>query len=263
MFNANYFTYDGIMSAQFGLQIASFDENGALQETSVFSPSITTNKSKNMKRFYATNVNINEPPQIEVTLVCEKGIDKITKRQVIAWLSKGQDFKKLVIHQTDMEDFCYMCKFQDISELTIGSVCVGFTMTALMNSPYQYGNDTVVTKQSANYDNYRVVIRNASDILDDYIYPKIEFTLASGSNHSISVINETDDSAREFKMSNLPEGVKIVVDNELRIIDGAGVLLSNVEKKNWIRLKEGDNVLRITLKGEFSIICPQYMNVGY
>ena len=67
---------------------------------------------------------------------------------------------------------------------------------------------------------------------------------------------------RSFIMDNLPIRKEIVVDNELKIIEGDGVFLSNFNK-NWLRLKKGKNILRITVDGSVTVICPQLISVGF
>lgn len=259
MFTATYMIYNGIHSASYGLRIASFD-NESLEETTISSPNISTSKSKYMNRFVITNVQEDATPEVEMTLVSEVLIDELTRRKIITWLRGGKDFQKMIVERPNCEDVYYMCKFRDIRELKVNGHCVGFKMTAVFDSPFQYGIDTTAELKDDNYDNKIVRIMNRSDFTDEYVYPQVSFKLSSG--NSIKIINLSDDTQREFVMSNLPTGVQITIDNELKIIYGEGVTLANFNK-NWLRLVKGKNRLKVTLQGELQISCPQIVSTGF
>ena len=50
--NAIYVTYNGVFSAQYGLKLGSFGGNDSTEERTIFDPSVSTQKAKNMKHFY-------------------------------------------------------------------------------------------------------------------------------------------------------------------------------------------------------------------
>ena len=260
MFNATYFIYNGTLSALYGLKIASFDGSNSPQETAIFSPNITTAKAKNMRRFYSSSIDFDSPPEMNFSVVSETVINNIAKREILAWLTSGNDFKKLEIMENDGESYYYMCKFSQISEITVGGFCVGFNLVATLDSYYQYGKSTVATLEDGEHNEAVLNIINKSDINDDYVYPAVSFKLSAG--NTIKIVNITDDDTRVFEFVGVPENTTITVDNDLKIIDGQGVLLSNFNK-NWLRLKKGTNVLKITGNGSVTITCPQLMLVGF
>ena len=259
--NASYFTYNGIFSAVFGLKIASFDSNTSADETTIFSPEITTAKTKGMKRFYATNIDYSEPPEFDITMISEAVIPEIHKREILAWLNSGNDFQKLEITKDgSTESYYYMCKLTDIREVKVNGYCVGYTVKAVLDSYYQYGKSTSVKLSNNNYTEHSISITNQSDIIDDYVYPQITFKL--NNSGTIKIVNETDDSTREFIFTDIPANKEIIIDNDLKIINGDGAFLSNFNKK-WLRLKRGKNNLKITIDGEIEISCPQLMCIGF
>lgn len=146
-------------------------------------------------------------------------------------------------------------------DVNVNGVCVGFTMTAVFDSYYQYGTDSVRVLKDGNYSNYELKIPNLSDI-QEYVYPIVELTVSDSADNTVSIINQTDDGTREFKLVNIPANIKIVIDNELKIIDGSGISLSDFNK-NWLRLRKGVNKLTITMKGSLKITCPQYACLGF
>lgn len=258
--NAIYVTYNGVFSAQYGLKLGSFGGNDSTEERTIFDPSISTQKAKNMKHFYITNIVEENAPEVEMTLISDAIIHDINKREILAWLNSGSEFKKLIIHRPETEEFYYMCRFREISEIMVNGFCVGFKMIAVLNSPYQYGVDTMVTLNDGNYTDKLINIFNKSDIIDDYVYPLIRFTITSG--NSIQITNMSDDENRVFELVDLPQNKEITIDNELKIIDGDGVFLANFNK-HWLRLKKGKNILKITLTGKIKITCPQFVSVGF
>ena len=298
-----YITYNNVLSAKYGLRLGFFGSEST-EEGTIFTSEITTQKSKNMKRFYITNINDNQVPELEMTLVSDGMIHNIRKREILAWLNSGVDFTKLIIHSPNLDQTYYMCKFREISEIKVNGHCVGFKMAVLLNSPYQYGSESVVYLKVEDYRKYEVPIINKSDIIDDYVYPLLKFTINNGTRIEITnltdkifeksaattpgsllVVKDNKDISgksdmihlkdvgdgfvvgdyviqRTFVMDNLPIRTEIVVDNELKIIEGDGVFLSNFNK-NWLRLLKGKNVLRITVDGSVTIICPQMLSVGF
>lgn len=259
--NANYFEYNGVISAQYGLKMASFEAKDGVEEISAYSPTISTSKPKKHKRFYTLGVSYSDPPEQQISLVCEGIITPEAKREILAWLSDNQDFKKLVIHSPELEMYYYRCIFKDIQTVNVNGVCVGFTMTAVFDSYYQYGTDSVRALKDGNYNNYELKIPNLSDI-QEYVYPIVELTVTDLTDNTVSIINKTDDETREFKLVNIPVNTKIIIDNELKIIDGSGISLSDFNK-NWLRLRKGVNKLTITMKGSLKITCPQYACLGF
>ena len=258
--NATYITYNGVFSAIYGLKMNTFDGNDASSETTFYSSNISVSKSKTMKRYYITNIDQDNPLEKDISLISDNIIHDINKREILAWLTSGHDFVKMIIHRPEMEEFYYMCKFKEVSEIKVNGVCVGFKMKVVFNSPYQYGAETKLVLNNGNYTDKLVSITNKSDINDDFVHPVLKFKLNSGS--TIKIINMTDDENRVFEIINLPINKEIIIDNELKIISGDGVFLSNFNK-NWLRLKKGKNNLKITFDGELNITCPQIMCIGF
>ena len=254
MLNATYITYNNILSAEFGLFVGSLDDNGSVVESTLFEYGASTKKSKGMNRFYFEDIDLESAPEIEFSLVSMSVINDITKRDIIAWLTSGHGFQKLIMHKPETEDYYCMCKFIGINEICVNGFCVGFKIKAVLDSPYQYGRDTKAELTAGTYSAQTLKITNLSDFTDKYVYPLVKFKLTSG--NSITIVNLSDDENREFKLTGLPTNKDIIIDNELKIITGDGVFLSNFNK-NWLRLKKGTNTLSVTLTGSLTITCPQ------
>lgn len=259
MFNATYFTYDGVLSAKYKLKIASFDDD-PVAETNIFSQEITTAKALHQNKYYISSIDYSGAPEYEVSVISAVVINEQDKRNILDWLCRGKDFKKLIIHRPEVESYYYMCKFKSVSEISVNGYCVGFKMTAVFDSPYQYGIPTTLELTSGNYQEKEFTIVNKSDFSDEYIYPVIKFRL--NNTGAISIINTTDDEDRVFEISDVSAGNEITVDNDLKIISGDSAYLSNFSNK-WLRLKKGENKLKITLDGELSITCPEVVHICF
>lgn len=256
MFSASYFTYDGVFSGTYGLIMADFDDN-SVTETAAFSPTLNAIKPALANRFYHSGVTYEGTPQHPITVVSESEIPDFIRREILAWLVGRKKFKKLQIHQLDLEDYYYNCVFTDAEIIYINGRCHGFRLTANFDSQYAYGAPTVITVGAGSHTKK---IENKSDIKDGYTYPVVQF-----SGGSIDIVNETDDAQRHFAFSGIGAAEIITVDNELRHIssDAGGEKLSNFTSKNWLRLRPGYNTLKIEASGGVTITCPYYAMIGY
>lgn len=256
MFNATYFTYDGVFSGTFGLIMADFDD-GSVVETAAFSPVLKTTKPVAVNRFYHNGITYEEVPQHSISVVSEAEIPDFIRREILSWLVGRKEFKKLQIHQIDLEDYYYNCVFTNAEIIYINGRCHGFRLTANFDSQYAYGAPTTITVGAGTHT---IGIENKSDIKDDYTYPIVQFT-----GGSVDIVNMTDDAQRHFSFSGLAETEVITIDNEVRHISSniGGEKLSNFTSKNWLRLRPGYNTLTIVAAGTVIITCPHYAMIGY
>lgn len=256
MFNATYFTYDGVFSGVYGLIMADFDDSPVI-ETSAFSPVLNTTKTSLANRFYHNGITYEGVPQHQISVVSETEIPDFVRREILSWLVGRKMFKKLYVHQTDLEGYYYNCVFTDAEIIYINGRCHGFRLTANFDSQYAYGTPTSVTVGAGTHT---VKLENKSDIIDDYTYPIVQFT-----GGAIDIVNTTDDVNRHFAFKNLAETEIITVDNEARYISSSvgGEKLSAFDGKNWLRLRRGYNTLTIIAKGNVVITCPHYAMIGY
>ena len=271
MFYASYFTYDGVFSGEFGLQIADFEKGNPIY-TDVFSPSLNTVKPPRVPRFFHGGINYDSPPQMEVTFLSETVMDDVARRKALSWLVGRNEYKILKIHQSDLEDYHYRCIFTNVSIVYINGYCHGFKALINFDSSYQYGSP-VVYEATGTGNLVEITFTNKSDTPDEYVYPIVEFTpkgdISSAQGVKVRILNTTDSSSRYFEFfdrtgNSVPINKKITVDNELQLITIAGTekVLQNFNR-NWLRLKQGDNNLRIYVNGNIKITCPTYVKIGF
>ena len=260
MFNATYFTYDGVYSGAYGLQIASFDSE-TVEDTSVFAPTLNIVKSARSRRFLHNGIEYDDAPEYTFSIISQEAIPDGERREILTWLVGRNDFKKLQMHQPELEDYYYNCVFTNVDMIYVRGRCHGFTVTAKFDSIFAYGKPKVI-RITGTGSAQTVKIINNSDIPDDYVYPIVSFTMTQEGN--VSIVNTSEVVTSEFKFTGVRNTETITVDNELKIIESTigGDRLS-LFNKNWLRLQHGVNVLQITFKGTMTITVPTYAMIGF
>lgn len=263
MFNASYFTYDGVYSGEYGLRIADFDDSMVIT-TDVFTVEPVVSKPARLDRFYYAGSKFETQPSLQYTILSERPIHDSFRREIIAWLLGRGEYKDLIVDQPDLQDYTYRCIFTALNIVYVRGYCHGFTVTATFDSPYAYGPTQKLNLTSSGTATSVNFINN-SDILDKYIYPKVTFRASSSvGGNAISITNRTDSTSRVFRFSSLASNEQITVDNELKIITSStGNERLSSFNKNWLRLRPGTNSLSITINGSVTIECPTYILIGY
>lgn len=267
MFNAIYFTYDGVYSGDYGLKIATIDRE-YVETTTAFAPTLSMAKGAKSKRFFYSGIDYEDSPEHQFSILSEDAITGTQKREILSWLTGRNGFRKLYIHQAEYDDVYFNCIFKNVDIIYVGGQCHGFTVTAKFDSIYCYGTPTEVVKNLGEGSTISVTIHNESDVLDDYVYPIVEF------DTDIEIKNNSDNgrvtkyTSKRIIEADGSESVvneKVTIDNELKIIEGTygGDKLSNLNEFRWLRLKKGANKLEITGKGQVTIICPKYILLGF
>lgn len=256
MFNATYFNYDGQWSGTYGLKIVDFDDSN-VKETDAFSPTPSLKKVHGSPRFFYSGVEYDTAPTCEFSVVSEKELTGTTRGKIMSWLIGRKEFKPLTFDSEDTLGFTYWCIFISVKTIWVNGRCYGFRLTAQFDSPFARGK---ATSAIVNVGTHQVTLRNSSDIIDNYVYPIVEFT-----GGSVDIVNLTDDEDRHFTFAGLTADEIVTVDNETRYISStvSGEKLSNFISKNWLRLRPGNNLLQIEASGQVKITCPYYALIGY
>lgn len=259
MINSSHFTYDGVFSGTYGLQIAEFGGIRAesVEENEAFSPTLATIKVPGQNRFYHGGIYYNDAPSFQMTLVSEEPITEEHKSRILSWLVGKSSFRPLSFYADSKGGFTYYVVFTSSSSINVNGVCHGFKVTGTCDSRFARG---IPTKATTTSGTHTITIDNKSEIYDDYVYPTVEFV-----GSSISIINTTDSATRAFEFSGLGASEKLTVDCENKIITSTvgGEKLSKFTSKNWLRLRHGKNTLSVTSSGNVTITCPYYAMIGF
>lgn len=117
------------------------------------------------------------------------------------------------------------------------------------------GNHSRITpnKDDLGYEGINnILFRNESSVRE-YLKPEISFAPAS-STRTLSLVNLNDDN-REFKLTGIPSGASIFVNNSNGIIQelSSGYNLYDGFNLNFFRLVHGDNNIKVTGDGVLTI----------
>lgn len=266
MFSALDFMYDGIYSGNYGLKIASFDNN-ALKETPYITPDVVVTKSSRGTRFFYEGIKYNAPPTLDFSILSETPIHDGILSEILSWLDSRKGFRELVIFQSYLDETKYNCIFTIKDIIYHGGSCIGLNITATFDSIYQYGIP-IVREFICSYgvdDNFEPIefnIYNNTEAFDEYTYPIVEFTTLDG---NIEIVNKTDDVNRVFKFSNLQPNSILTIDNEIKTIESDinELCLDKFDGRNWMRLVKGNNEIEIKLNGIIKITVPQRIKIRY
>lgn len=262
MLSATDFTYDGVFSGVYGVQIASFNDS-VVEETAYVTPTTTIVKPPMAKKFYYIGSKYEEAPTFEFSIISEKPIPDLVQREILLWLDNRKGFKTLVIHQPEFETYTYNCIFNVTSIIYHAGRCVGFNLQATFDSPYHYEKPRTESVDSDGTEEAEITIYNNSDIIDDYVYPTVTFKLDEEGD--VEIYNTSDDSLRMFSFKGIPANVEVTVDNEMKIIssDPADNYFTKFNGLKWLRLVKGKNILKVKINGEVKITCPQYAKIRF
>jgi len=272
MLNATNFIYDGVDSEDYGLMIASFDDEH-VNTTQVFAPSLNITKASRANRFNYSSIKYEDSPEHRFSIISEDNIDGETRREILSWLTGRRGFKKLIIKQNDyliandadetnIDNYYYFnCIFTSVDIIYVNGWCHGFEVSAKFDSPYCYAVPAVY-----EYDRENITVEEIFP-QDVYIYPVVEFT-ANGEGDSLTVTGgatglpfELTQTATQPFASNS----KIIVDNEKQIITGGNDYPASLDNfnLNWLALDNEHKELTVVTGGTLIIRVPRYALIGF
>ena len=263
MFNGLTFTYDSISSTTHGVKILDFEGIGKFS-TNILSASVSTTKPAMSPRFFRVGSTTETPPQFELTIISETSLDDTKRRAILSWLYNRGDFKTFQVNQTDLTNYYYKCIFSSVDAIYINGKCYGFSLTGILDSPYQYGVPTT-SSTTVTVGGQMASISNNSDIPDGFVYPKITITKPATSEPATVTISRY--STAEYTTFAVNAAAEtLTVDCELKTIK------SNIRtypmsgfSGSWLRLAKGSNSLQLYAPSgtTIAIECPNYALVGF
>jgi len=243
-FIAANFSYDGIISSEYGLRITSDDSTSSAGAN----VQLYTQKIYRRPKTYLLGIEQTPVLSIPIRINVPDQLSATEDSVISKWLFGRQNYKKLQIIQSDMEYVYFNCIFMDKQTERIGNIIRGYYANIVCDSPFAwtYPKTKTYSYPSGYLINDNIQIVNSSD-MDDYTYPSMSFTM-NVFGGDLSIIN-TSDSNREFLFEGLSANETITIDNDLEIITSSvsGVnRLSNFTDYKWMRYKPGINNLQLS-----------------
>ena len=267
----SHFEDGGILSRQYGLIIVVVNTERMLKLSGDITGSTIFNKIEN-KRYLVGDNMADSPLSFDVEFITDndRGIPQEERRAIEKWLFNRSGYRKLYF---DEADDC----FDDMSELVDGiqkrlylncrfinpekieSECgvVGYkaTLEADSNMFWQDEIEKSFTLNHANATATSVISVDVDSDVDDYIYPKVTFTLGNVGGDVI-IFNSSDDNTRLTKFDGLSAGTTIIMKGCINYISGQNY--QKFSTRNFIRLLDGTN--NISVKGNVASISFEFQN---
>ena len=265
-FYGSEFIFDGKSCKEYGLTLYNF---GSASQGDVSFPSVgKVFEDRILSRYSSLFYGISQNDSLEYTLVFGANTDSLDRNEhldrteisaIASWLTGHGEQKWLQIVQEDMDAFRFKCIISDLKLLTYGSLPWAFSCTVYCDSPFAY---TFPEVYSYHVNETAEIIFLNKSTYNGYYKPKIK--ISNISDRSFSIVNLTD-GERSFSFSNLPSSVSsITIDNESMIIsdDNGDLNLYPYFNYNFLRLKRGDNQLRLIGTADVEFICEFPVNIG-
>ena len=266
-----HFEYGGISSRKYGLILV----NALTERTHLMSGTINAQTvfNKTNKRKYIIGSDFSESPSsfdIEIISETDKPLEMRERREIEKWLFYTPKYQKLYLDIADdylgetyelvngePKRLYLNCRFINPERLEYNGGIVGYKATVECDSGF-WTQDAIVQpfiiNNPSESDNTTIQVIVDTD-LKDYVYPKVTIQIGDKGG-DITIINNTDDSARLTKFIGLSPAVSLVMKGETNYISG-----QNYHKfafQNFIRLLDGANT--ITLFGNIDSIEFEYEN---
>ncbi|MCC8022617.1 MAG: phage tail family protein [Clostridiales bacterium] len=247
------FVYDEIPSeAMFHLVITT--EPGEIESPSGGEVELVTDKVRRNDRFQLLGVEQAEPLSFELEFASPERLDRYEIDVIHAWLVGKRQYRRLIIDQPDLQNVYYNCVFTQMSNVYYSGGCYAFRCTAVCDAPWAWE----VMRQSVwtceDSDSTRVSFYNQSRH-SGYLYPQIQFTMASGST-DFAIINHSMGGLTS-SFEGLEGGETITLDNQNQIITSSrGYYRADKFNKTFFKLVRGKNELEFA--GRASEVMFQY-----
>ena len=267
----SHFEYAAKSSREHGLVIANV-EAGRMDKLAGDIEGVTIFNKSAKKRYLLDDDATNSPLtfDVEILAVDQRPIDFHERRKIEKWLFNKHDYRKLYLDMAD-DPFCetyeiidgvrkrnYLnCRFINPEKLVFNDGVVGYKATLEADSSMFWQDAITKTFTIQNDDptmSTSIVVKVDTD-LDDYIYPKVSFTLGSYGGDVI-ITNHSDDSTRLTKFVGLSPFATVTMRGEFNYISGQ--YYEKFYKSNFIRLLDGANNISVT--GDVQTITIEFQN---
>ena len=242
-FSAMSFIYDNISSEDYGLYIGSIDNKTITSSMASTNTELIFDSIANRSENFVYGVKQTEPClTFDIELFSYEKLSRSDISYIDAWLFSNRKPKKLVLCQEDMANYTFYAIFSKNEIKAYANKPYMLTCTIVCSSAYGY---EIEKKDEYIINNGSTVVRfnNLSGGIN-YLYPKLEF-VCNKDLGAITIENLSDNN-RKFIISNLYNGEKITIDEWFQIESSTGLLRLENCNKQWLRLKNGINNIKIS-----------------
>lgn len=244
-------TFNGQSASDFGLVCLQEGDTGDSDERVGGTYEIKKDAIPNKKSFYLYESNITEPLTFNVMFMhrCDNNYIELDEQHTIMdWLMFEDEYKWLQIDTEGFENLFFRAKFYNPQLKTNGSKAFAMTFTCMLDSGHAYSEE-IIKKYTITPDDNTFTLFNNSSFKNMYIYPTMQIIIGENTEAlEIENLSEVNSSRHKFRLTNLQEGDSIFVDGENKIMykEASNDSLLQDFNKQWFRLKQGKNIIKIT-----------------
>lgn len=250
MFCTSRFVFDGIPCELYGVSLCSFENASKQTDKLGVDIEVIEERLPRMTTPIHYGINVNSPLTFTLTFGSFDYLDKYQTAEISGWLTGHAQYKWLEIEQPDMTYLRYRCLINNLQQISVNGMAVGFSCDVLCDSQFAYSYE--MTKEFIVDGALDVTFVNTSTF-NGYIYPALIF-FPDLSTTEISVVNHSD-QGRDCRISGLisEPGLTVTLDNKNQIISHNGSINKNLYNRfnnRFFRLLRGENKLTFTGSGK-------------
>ena len=245
-------TFNGQSASDFGLLCLQEGDSEDLNDQVGGTYEIKKDVIPSKKTFCLYESNITEPTTFNLMFMhcnCDSEyIDLDEQYAIIDWLIFENEYKWLQINTEGYENILFRAKFYNPQLKTNGSKAFAMTFTCMLDSGHAYSEE-IIKKYTVTHDSNTFTLFNNSSFKNMYIYPTMQIIIGENTEAlEIENLSEENSSRHKFRLTNLQEGDSIFVDGENKIMyrEASNDSLLQDFNKQWFRLKQGKNIIKIT-----------------
>lgn len=250
MFSGNFFSYNGINSEKYELQILTINEEenskigGELDYTSFY--------NRYNGRTEITNAVPSESEfsfKIEIVRYNGKSITFAEHQSICRDFFNSPTFKKLIIQNPEYQNMYFNCYMTDVQAINIGANHAGYKATVVCDTHYLWGEKSY--SYSPNGSNFSVAHYNPT-ALPFYTYVNTVISVGTtGGNITLTRTSDSDEDIITF--SSVPKNSTITLTYDPKDASCSNeaynkTLFTADSKWNqkWLRFTQGNNKLTTT-----------------
>jgi hypothetical protein len=255
------FVFDGILSDEYGIVCASFDnilkETFRSQETNIeFEKSIRSNI------FHLISQEYTNPLTYKIQII-NRDFSPITstqERSLNKWLCQRGKYKTFCIIDKRYADVWFFANISNPTLICINDV-YGLEYTITTNAPFGFSDERNVQIDFNGNDKFEHYIDNDEEIP---IYPSMNIKVKSAGDLEITNQSAGDLNDKIFSIKNCVEGETITVDSSYPAIYSSlpSHNVYNDFNKNWFYWIDGYNTIHSNLPCLIDFKYREYRKVG-
>lgn len=232
----------------FGWIISHFDPDNGETDSYLSQDQVYTDSYDGTKRnLYGTKWN--SVANVKITVIKHDGSDFTLGecREAYKWLTGNPEASWMDLYIGDEVKYRLLCTIKDVKPHKMDARTIGLNIYCESLSPWAYSPMQTVTKSLTGGGG--ITIKNESDDMYSFIYPKIVYT--NTDSDTLTISNATTGEVTEITNIGVNEVITLH-PNQFITSDNSNKTFGNTFNFVWPRLKAGENKFNINAKGNLT-----------